>query len=107
MDTKAQRTFTTFAVLVNPDAPENFWSKPHIVRIGDLGCSEVRKRRWRRKPTRCAKTGLLFKVYHVTPTVGRYIRIIGDANAPVVQMAQFSAYGAFGRVTAKCFRLRH
>jgi len=91
VDLKEESTLTTFTILPNLKDPNGFWNKFRILvsTTGEFHGEEttvVTETNWSQKP------GPL-RTYKIAPTVGRYIRIIGDVDQEGVQLVQFGAYG--------------
>jgi len=91
VDLKDPQTVTTLSILANTKDPNAFWTKFHIVTslTGEFHGEETMvatETDWSKKPGPQ-------RVYKISPTVCRYIRIVGDVDQAGVLLAQFQAYG--------------
>ena len=91
VDLKDAQTITTVSILANTKDPNAFWSKFHIAvsLTGEFHGEETTvavETDWTKKPGPQ-------RIYRVAPTVGRYIRIVGDVDQANVLMAQFQVFG--------------
>lgn len=91
VDLRVESTLTTFTILPNLKDSNGFWSKFHILvsTTGEFHGEEttvVTEANWGQKP------GPL-RTYRITPTLGRYIRIVSDVDQQGVRLVQFGAYG--------------